>query len=162
MEKNNLKVNDFNMEKEIKKVQDNYAKEIKTSNGILELEDSNDLDSLALEKNNQELERLIEIKKIRSGDRINYFMVDNENRLREISFQLPSTKLIMGLSEYGISSDGKLFLDLTKAINILEINNLFITKFDINDFCQEELEGFGGFLINIFRNPRKFIFDLSK
>ena len=68
----------------------------------------------------------------------------------------------MGLSEYGVSGDGRLFLDLTKSIEVLQANKLFITKFDMDDFCQEELEGFGGFLMNILRNPRKFIQNISK
>ena len=61
-----------------------------------------------------------------------------------------------------ISSDGRLFLDLTKAVDLLMKNNLFISKFDIDDFYQDEIEGFGGFLISLLRNPRKFIQDLSK
>ena len=68
----------------------------------------------------------------------------------------------MNLAEYGVSGDGRLYLDLTKAIEVLEQNKLFVGKFDVNDFCQEELEGFGGFLMSILRNPRKFIQNLSK
>ena len=166
MEKKNLKANDFNMDEEIKKVQTEYLNEIKAENGIVDLENvsndtiEEDLDKMASEKNEKELERLKNLKKIKKGDRVNYFMVDNDNRLREVSFKFPSTKIIIGLSEYGVSGDGRLFLDLTKSIEVLEKNKLFITKFDMDDFCQEELEGFGGFLISILRNPRKFIQDL--
>ena len=168
MEKKNLKANDFNMDEEIKKVQTEYLNEIKAENGIIDLEDitvptnEENLDKIASEKNEIELERLKNLNKIKKGDRINYFMIDNDNRLREVSFKFPSTKVIMGLSEYGVSGDGRLFLDLTKSIEVLEKNKLFITKFDVDDFCQEELEGFGGFLINLLRNPRKFIQDLFK
>ena len=167
MEKKNLKANDFNMDEEIKKVQKEYISEMKAESGIVDLEEieevaeEKDLDALAAEKNDGELERLKSIKRIKHGDRINYFMIDNDDRLREISFKFPSTKIIMGLSEYGISGDGRLFLDLTKSIEVLENNKLFITKFDMDDFYQEELEGFGGFLISLLRNPRKFIKNLS-
>ena len=166
MEKKNLKANDFNMDEEIKKVQTEYLNEIKAENGIIDLEDitvptnEENLDKIASEKNEIELERLKNLNKIKKGDRINYFMIDNDNRLREVSFKFPSTKIIIGLSEYGVSNDGRLFLDLTKSIEALEKNKLFTTKFDMDDFCQEELEGFGGFLISILRNPRKFIQDL--
>ncbi len=166
MEKKNLKANDFNMDEEIKKVQTEYLNEIKAENGIIDLEDitvptnEENLDKIASEKNEIELERLKNLNKIKKGDRINYFMIDNDNRLREVSFKFPSTKIIIGLSEYGVSNDGRLFLDLTKSIEVLEKNKLFTTKFDMDDFCQEELEGFGGFLISILRNPRKFIQDL--
>ena len=166
MEKKNLKANDFNMDNEIKKVQEEYINEMKAENGIVDveenLEDERDMDELADEKNEKELERLKNLKRIKKGDRINYFMIDNDDRLREISFKFPSTKVIMGLSEYGVSSNGRFFLDLTRSIEILEDNKLFITKFDLDDFCQEELEGFGGFLMSILRNPRKFIQDLHK
>lgn len=168
MEKKNLKANDFNMDNEIKKVQEEYINEMKSENGIVDIDDveenneEKDFDSLVIEKNDKELERLKNLKKIKKGDRINYFMVDNDNRLRETSFKFPPTKVIMELSEYGVSGDGRLFLDLTKSIEVLEKNKLFITKFDIDDFCQEELEGFGGFLISLLRNPRKFIQDLFK
>ncbi len=166
MEKKNLKANDFNMDEEIKKVQTEYLNEIKAENGIIDLEDitvptnEENLDKITSEKNEIELERLKNLNKIKKGDRINYFMIDNDNRLREVSFKFPSTKIIIGLSEYGVSNDGRLFLDLTKSIEVLEKNKLFTTKFDMDDFCQEELEGFGGFLISILRNPRKFIQDL--
>lgn len=166
MEKKNLKANDFNMNNEIKKIQNEYAEEIKIEKGIVDIgdfEDINeeiDLEIIVSEKNNKELERLKELKKVKSGDRINYFMIDNDDKLREISFKFPSTKIIMGLSEYGISGDGRLFLELTKSIEVLEDNKLFITKFNVDNFCQEELEGFGGFLLNILRNPRKFIKNL--
>ena len=168
MEKKNLKADDFNMDNEIKKVQEEYINEMKAENGIVDIDSSEeineekDFDSLVIEKNEKELERLKSLKKVKNGDRINYFMIDNDNRLREVSFKFPSTKVIMGLSEYGVSGDGRLFLDLTKSIEVLEKNKLFITKFDVDDFCQEELEGFGGFLINLLRNPRKFIQDLFK
>ncbi len=166
MEKKNLKANDYNVDEEIKKVQGEYASEIKAENGIVDVEenlqDDKDLDELAAEKNAKELDRLKDLKRIKHGDRINYFMIDNDDRLKEISFKFPSTRVIMGLSEYGVSGDGRLFLDLTKSIEVLEKNKLFITKFDMDDFCQEELEGFGGFLINLLRNPRKFIQDLHK
>ena len=166
MEKKNLKANDFNMNDEIKKVQNEYAQDIKSEKGIVDIEeleketDDIDLDILADKKNNQELERLRTLKKIKSGDRINYFMVDNDDILREVSFKFPSTRVIMGLSEYGVSGDGRLFLDLTRSIEVLQANKLFITKFDVDNFCQEELEGFGGFLLNMLRNPRKFIKNL--
>ena len=168
MEKKNLKANDFNMNDEIKKVQNEYAQDIKSEKGIVDIEeleketDDIDLDILADKKNNQELERLRTLKKIKSGDRINYFMVDNDDILREVSFKFPSTRVIMGLSEYGVSGDGRLFLDLTRSIEVLQANKLFITKFDVDNFCQEELEGFGGFLLNMLRNPRKFIQDISE
>ena len=167
MEKKNLKANDFNMENEIKKVQDEYISEMKSENGIVDSDyvtenTEDDVDILVQEKNKGELERLKNLKKIKTGDRINYFMIDNDNRLREISFKFPSTKIIMGLSEYGVSGDGRLFLDLTKSLDVLSTNKLFLTKFDFDEFCQEELEGFGGFLISILRNPRKFIQDLYK
>lgn len=154
------------MDEEIKKVQTEYLNEIKAENGIIDLEDitvptnEENLDKITSEKNEIELERLKNLNKIKKGDRINYFMIDNDNRLREVSFKFPSTKIIIGLSEYGVSNDGRLFLDLTKSIEVLEKNKLFTTKFDMDDFCQEELEGFGGFLISILRNPRKFIQDL--
>ena len=166
MEKKNLKANDFNMNDEIKKVQNEYAQDIKSEKGIVDIEgfeeetEDMDLDVLALKKNDQELERLRTLKKIKSGDRVNYFMVDNDDILREVSFKFPSTRVIMGLSEYGVSGDGRLFLDLTRSIEVLQANKLFITKFDVDNFCQEELEGFGGFLLNMLRNPRKFIQDL--
>ena len=89
-------------------------------------------------------------------------MIDEEGKLREVSFKFPSTRTVMTLSEYGVSSDGRLFLDLIKSVEVIEKNKLFITKFDIENFCQEELEGFGGFLISLLRNPRKFIQDLHK
>ena len=167
MEKKNLKANNFDIENEIKKVQGEYIEEIKTDNGIIDVSDqiideSINLELLAKEKNKQESDRLKELKKIKKGDRINYFMIDLDDRLREISFKFPPTKLIIELSEYGISSDGRLFLDLTKAVDLLMKNNLFISKFDIDDFYQDEIEGFGGFLISLLRNPRKFIQDLSK
>lgn len=166
MEKKNLKANNFNMSNEIEKIQNEYADEIKSEKGIVDIGDfevSNeeiDLEIIVSEKNEKELERLKESKRIKSGDRINYFMIDNDDKLREISFKFPSTKVIMGLSEYGVSSDGRLFLDLTRSIEVIETNKLFITKFDVDNFCQEELEGFGGFLLNILRNPRKFIKNL--
>ena len=164
MEKKNLKANDFDMDNEIKKIQTEYLNEMKTENGIVNFEDNaeEDIDKIVFERNEEELERLKNLKKIKKDDRINYFMVDNDNRVREISFKFPSTKTIVGLSEYGVSGDGRLFLDLTKSIEVLEKNKLFITKFDMDDFCQEELEGFGGFLISLLRNPRKFIQDLHK
>ena len=117
---------------------------------------------LAKEKNLQEALRLKNETKIKQGDRINYFMIDLDERLREISFKFPATKLIIELSEYGISSDGRLFLDLTKSVDLLIKNNLFINKFDIDEFYQDQIEGFGGFLIGLLRNPRKFIQNLSK
>ena len=165
MEKKNLKANDFNMNDEIKKVQNEYAQDIKSEKGIVDIEELEetedmDLDVLAVKKNDQELERLRTLKKIKSGDRVNYFMVDNDDILREVSFKFPSTRVIMGLSEYGVSGDGRLFLDLTRSIEVLQANKLFITKFDVDNFCQEELEGFGGFLLNMLRNPRKFIKNL--
>ena len=158
MEKKNP---NFDMDEEIKKVQDEYAQDIKAENGIVEVEEAI-VEVIAGEKNESELERLKDLKKIKAGDRINYFMVDNDGQLREVSFKFPSTKIIIGLSEYGVSGDGRLFLDLTKSIEVLQANKLFITKFDMDDFCQEELEGFGGFLMNILRNPRKFIQNISK
>ena len=165
MEKKNLKANDFNMDNEIKKVQEDYIKEMKLENGIVDFEEKEEaevenLEGRITEKNNEELERLKNQKKLKKGDRVSYFMIDNDNRLREVSFRFPSTKLIMSLSEYGVSGDGRLFFDMSKSIEVLEKNKLFITKFDMDDFCQEELEGFGSFLISLLRNPRKFIQDL--
>ena len=165
MEKKNLKANDFNMDNEIKKVQEDYIKEMKLENGIVDFEEKEEaevenLEGRITEKNNEELERLKNQKKLKKGDRVSYFMIDNDNRLREVSFRFPSTKLIMSLSEYGVSGDGRLFFDMSKSIEVLEKNTLFITKFDMDDFCQEELEGFGSFLISLLRNPRKFIQDL--
>ena len=165
MEKKNLKANDFNMNDEIKKVQNEYVQDIKSEKGIVDIEELEetedmDLDVKEKKKNDQELERLRTLKKIKSGDRVNYFMVDNDDILREVSFKFPSTRVIMGLSEYGVSGDGRLFLDLTRSIEVLQANKLFITKFDVDNFCQEELEGFGGFLLNMLRNPRKFIKNL--
>ena len=173
MEKKNLKANEsnnnFDMEQETKKIQEEYLNEIKSTNGIVDTEDfeyeneeDQDLETIAAEKNKKELERLKNLKKVKHGDRVNYFMVDNDDRLREVSFKFPATKAIIGLSEYGVSGDGRLFMDLTKSIEVLKNNKLFITKFDIDDFCQEELEGFGGFLMSLLRNPRKFIQDLYK
>ena len=167
MEKRNLKANNFDKDNEIKKIQEDYLQEIKNDSGIIDsliqpTEEPVNLELLAKEKNLQEALRLKNETKIKQGDRINYFMIDNDNRLREISFKFPSTKIIMGLSEYGVSGDGRLFLDLTKSLDVLSTNKLFLTKFDFDEFCQEELEGFGGFLISILRNPRKFIQDLYK
>ena len=165
MEKKNPNQN-FNMEDEIKKVQDNYIKEGKLEKGIIDSDESItegvDPEELAGVRNEKELERLKDLKRIKSGDRVNYFMVDNDDRVREVAFKFPATKVIMNLAEYGVSGDGRLYLDLTKAIEVLEQNKLFVGKFDVNDFCQEELEGFGGFLMSILRNPRKFIQNLSK
>ena len=156
----------FDLENETKKVQEEYISEMKSEKGIVDVVDAIatdiDIEAITNEKNDLELERLKEQKRIKAGDRINYFMIDNDEQLREISFKFPSTRVIMGLSEYGISGDGRLFLDLTKSIEVLQANKLFITKFDMDDFCQQELEGFGGFLMNILRNPRKFIQNLSK
>ena len=156
----------FDLENETKKVQEEYISEMKSEKGIVDVVDAIatdiDIEAITDEKNDMELERLKEQKRIKAGDRINYFMIDNDEQLREISFKFPSTRVIMGLSEYGISGDGRLFLDLTKSIEVLQANKLFITKFDMDDFCQQELEGFGGFLMNILRNPRKFIQNLSK
>ena len=165
MEKKNLKANDFNMNDEIKKVQNEYVQDIKSEKGIVDIEELEETEDMDLDvkkdkKNDQELERLRTLKKIKSGDRVNYFMVDNDDILREVSFKFPSTRVIMGLSEYGVSGDGRLFLDLTRSIEVLQANKLFITKFDVDNFCQEELEGFGGFLLNMLRNPRKFIKNL--
>lgn len=164
MEKKNL-VN-FDLGNETKKVQKEYISEMKSEKGIVDVVDAIatdiDIEALTNEKNELELERLKEQKRIKAGDRINYFMIDNDEQLREISFKFPSTRVIVGLSEYGVSGDGRLFLDLTKSIEVLQANKLFITKFDMDDFCQEELEGFGGFLMNILRNPRKFIQNISK
>ena len=156
----------FDLENETKKIQEGYISEMKADKGIVDVVDAIatdiDIEAITNEKNDLELERLKEQKRIKAGDRINYFMIDNDEQLREISFKFPSTRVIMGLSEYGISGDGRLFLDLTKSIEVLQANKLFITKFDMDDFCQQELEGFGGFLMNILRNPRKFIQNLSK
>lgn len=156
----------FKLENETKKIQEEYISEMKADKGIVDVVDAIatdiDIEAITNEKNDLELERLKEQKRIKAGDRINYFMIDNDEQLREISFKFPSTRVIMGLSEYGVSGDGRLFLDLTKSIEVLQANKLFITKFDMDDFCQEELEGFGGFLMNILRNPRKFIQNLSK
>ena len=156
----------FNLENETKKIQEEYISEMKADKGIVDVVDAIatdiDIEAITNEKNDLELERLKEQKRIKAGDRINYFMIDNDEQLREISFKFPSTRVIVGLSEYGVSGDGRLFLDLTKSIEVLQANKLFITKFDMDDFCQEELEGFGGFLMNILRNPRKFIQNLSK
>ena len=156
----------FDLENETKKVQEEYISEMKSEKGIVDVVDAIatdiDIEAIANEKNDTELERLKEQKRIKAGDRINYFMIDNDEQLREISFKFPSTRVIVGLSEYGVSGDGRLFLDLTKSIEVLQANKLFITKFDMDDFCQEELEGFGGFLMNILRNPRKFIQNISK
>ena len=47
MEKKNLKANDFNMNDEIKKVQNEYAQDIKSEKGIVdieELEETEDMD----------------------------------------------------------------------------------------------------------------------
>ena len=103
MEKKNLKANNFDIENEIKKVQGEYIEEIKTDNGIIDVSDqiideSINLELLAKEKNKQESDRLKELKKIKKGDRINYFMIDLDDRLREISFKFPPTKLIIELS----------------------------------------------------------------
>ena len=156
----------FNLENETKKIQEEYISEMKADKGIVDVVDAIatdiDIEAITNEKNDLELERLKEQKRIKAGDRINYFMIDNDEQLREISFKFPSTRVIVGLSEYGVSGDGRLFLDLTKSIEVLQANKLFITKFDMDDFCQEELEGFGGFLMSILRNPRKFIQNLSK
>ena len=156
----------FDLENETKKVQEEYISEMKSEKGIVDVVDAIatdiDIEAITDEKNDMELERLKEQKRIKAGDRINYFMIDNDEQLREISFKFPSTRVIVGLSEYGVSGDGRLFLDLTKSIEVLQANKLFITKFDMDDFCQEELEGFGGFLMSILRNPRKFIQNLSK
>lgn len=156
----------FDLENETKKVQEEYISEMKSEKGIVDVVDAIatdiDIEAITDEKNDMELERLKEQKRIKAGDRINYFMIDNDEQLREVSFKFPSTRVIVGLSEYGVSGDGRLFLDLTKSIEVLQANKLFITKFDMDDFCQEELEGFGGFLMNILRNPRKFIQNLSK
>ena len=156
----------FDLENETKKVQEEYISEMKSEKGIVDVVGAiaTDIDREAItnEKNELELNRLKEQKRIKAGDRINYFMIDNDEQLREISFKFPSTRVIVGLSEYGVSGDGRLFLDLTKSIEVLQANKLFITKFDMDDFCQEELEGFGGFLMNILRNPRKFIQNISK
>lgn len=156
----------FDLENETKKIQEGYISEMKAEKGIVDVVDAIatdiDIEAITDEKNDLELERLKEQKRIKAGDRINYFMIDNDEQLREISFKFPSTRVIVGLSEYGVSGDGRLFLDLTKSIEVLQANKLFITKFDMDDFCQEELEGFGGFLMSILRNPRKFIQNLSK
>ena len=167
MEKRNLKANNFDKDNEIKKIQEDYLQEIKNDSGIIDsliqsTEESVNLELLAKEKNLQEALRLKNEKKIKQGDRINYFMIDLDERLREISFKFPATKLIIELSEYGISSDGRLFLDLTKSVDLLIKNNLFINKFDIDEFYQDQIEGFGGFLIGLLRNPRKFIQDISE
>ena len=103
MEKKNLKANNFDIENEIKKVQGEYIEEIKTDNGIIDVSDqiideSINLELLAKEKNKQESDRLKELKKIKKGDRINYCMIDLDDRLREISFKFPPTKLIIELS----------------------------------------------------------------
>ena len=156
----------FDLENETKKVQEEYISEMKSEKGIVDVVDAIatdiDIEALANEKNELELERLKEQKRIKAGDRINHFMIDNDEQLREVSFKFPPTRVIVGLSEYGVSGDGRLFLDLTKSIEVLQANKLFITKFDMDDFCQEELEVFGGFLMSILRNPRKFIQNLSK
>ena len=167
MEKKNLKANNFDKDNEIKRIQEDYLQEIKNDNGIVDYveqteEETVNLELLAKEKNLQEALRLKNEKKIKQGDKINYYMVDLDERLREISFKFPATKLIISLSEYGISSDGRLFLDLTKSVDLLIKNNLFINKFDIDEFYQDQIEGFGGFLIGLLRNPRKFIQDLSE
>ena len=167
MEKKNLKANNFDKDNEIKKIQKDYLQEIKNENGIIDsieqtTEETVTLELLAKEKNLQEALRLKSEKKIKQGDKISYFMVDLDERLREISFKFPATKLIIELSEYGISSDGRLFLDLTKSVDLLIKNNLFINKFDIDEFYQDQIEGFGGFLIGLLRNPRKFIQDISE
>lgn len=163
MEKKNP---EFKMEDEIKKVQDEYVKEGKLEKGTVDDEESVtegvESEVLAEMRNKKELERLKSLKRIKSGDRVSYFMINNDDKVREVAFKFPATKEVMKLSEYGVSGDGRLFMDLTKSIELLEKNNLFITKFDIEEFCQEELEGFGGFLMNILRNPRKFIQNLSK
>ena len=164
MEKRNPE--NFDLNNETKKVREEYISEMKAEKGIVDAVDAIatdvDIEAIADEKNEAELERLKEQRRIKAGDRINYFMIDNDEQLREVSFKFPSTRVIMGLSEYGVSGDGRLFLDLTKSIEVLQANKLFITKFDMDDFCQEELEGFGGFLMNILRNPRKFIKNISK
>ena len=156
----------FDLENETKKVQEEYISEMKSEKGIVDVVDAIatdiDIEAITDEKNDMELERLKEQKRIKAGDRINYFMIDNDDRVREVAFKFPATKVIMNLAEYGVSGDGRLYLDLTKAIEVLEQNKLFVGKFDVNDFCQEELEGFGGFLMSILRNPRKFIQNLSK
>ena len=128
MEKRNLKANNFDKDNEIK-----------NDSGIIDsliqpTEEPVNLELLAKEKNLQEALRLKNETKIKQGDRINYFMVDLDERLREISFKFPATKLIIELSEYGISSDGRLFLDLTKSVDLLIKNNLFINKFDIDEW----------------------------
>ena len=164
MEKKNL--GNFDLGNETKKVQEEYISEMKSEKGIVDvvgaIATDIDIEAITNEKNELELNRLKEQKRIKAGDRINYFMIDNDEQLREVSFKFPSTRVIVGLSEYGVSGDGRLFLDLTKSIEVLQANKLFITKFDMDDFCQEELEGFGGFLMKILRNPRKFIQNLSK
>ena len=165
MEKQNPNKN-FNMDDEIKKVQEELIKEGKQEKGIVDTDESIaegvDPEELADMRNEKELERLKALKRIKSGDRVNYFMVDNDERVREVTFKFPTTKTIMNLSEYGVSGEGRMYVDFTKAIEVLEQNKLFISKFDIDDFCQQELEGFGGFLMNILRNPRKFIQNISK
>ena len=85
MEKKNLKANDFNMDEEIKKVQTEYLNEIKAENGIIDLEDitvptnEENLDKIASEKNEIELERLKNLNKIKKakiiGNKIFGFIV---------------------------------------------------------------------------------------
>ena len=101
MEKKNPN-QDFNMEDEIKKVQDNYIKEGKLEKGIVDSDESItegvDPEELANMRNEKELERLKELKRIKSGDRVNYFMIDNDDRVREVAFKFPATKVIMNIA----------------------------------------------------------------
>ena len=97
MEKRNLKANNFDKDNEIKKIQEDYLQEIKNDSGIIDsliqpTEEPVNLELLAKEKNLQEALRLKNEKKIKQGDRINYFMIDLDERLREISFKFPATK----------------------------------------------------------------------
>ena len=104
----------------------------------------------------KELERLKDLKRIKSGDRVNYFMVDNDDRVREVAFKFPATKVIMNLAEYGVSGDGRLYLDLTKAIEVLEQNEALA---DNPELVNQDPYG-KGWLVKIKPNDANDINDL--
>ena len=70
----------FDLENETKKIQEGYISEMKAEKGIVDVVDAIatdiDIEAITDEKNDLELERLKEQKRIKAGDRINYFMID--------------------------------------------------------------------------------------